>query len=312
MFNAKPTRRLQIVIPAICAALLILAASAHAMGGEGPKIRAKPHKLMINTDTTLKGKGFPANTTIQLRECGRTSWLAPEDPCLEGNETSVVTDAKGRFQTTFHVGPLPRRRTDEKADPARLLRRRARHRRRHRQTRRRRPAARQLPLSAGRSLAGGPPSGRTEGAGSVCLVSLGLGPRGRRARSSVGQSCRLIIGRSLVRVQAGPLAKQPANRPQFLAVIRSDRRASAERGDARCCLFAALSVDRSTRLRATYHYAVRGLIVEHDRLGGSLPVTILDHEVVVTLPLTPTAEPAARAATPARLRSMSVSLLART
>jgi hypothetical protein len=107
MFNAKPARKLQIMIPAISAALLILVASALAMGGEGPKIRAKPHRLMINTDTTLKGKGFPANTTIQLRECGRTSWLAPENPCVEGDETSVVTDAKGRFQTSFHVGLCP-------------------------------------------------------------------------------------------------------------------------------------------------------------------------------------------------------------
>ncbi len=68
---------------------------------------AKPHNVMVNTATTLKGKGFPANTTIQLRECGKKSWLAPAFPCVEENAKSVLTNAKGRFETTFEVRFCP-------------------------------------------------------------------------------------------------------------------------------------------------------------------------------------------------------------
>lgn len=106
MFDSTALRRSLAAIIALVAALAA-AAPAPAMGAAAPKIMAKPHKLMVNTTTTLKGRGFPANTTIQLRECGRTFWLAPDYPCLESNATSVLTDAKGRFQTTFQVGLCP-------------------------------------------------------------------------------------------------------------------------------------------------------------------------------------------------------------
>jgi hypothetical protein len=101
------SRRLRVsFLFGVAAMALTIAAAAQAAGG-GPHIMAKPHKVMVNTTTLLKGKGFPANTTIQLRECGRTFWLAPEEPCLSGNATSVTTDARGRFQTSFEVGLCP-------------------------------------------------------------------------------------------------------------------------------------------------------------------------------------------------------------
>jgi hypothetical protein len=81
-------------------------ASAQA-SATGPTIKARPHKVMVSATTTLKGKGFPANSTIQLRECGKTFWLAPAEPCLTENATTVSTDAKGRFQTSFTVGLCP-------------------------------------------------------------------------------------------------------------------------------------------------------------------------------------------------------------
>ena len=87
--------------------MLVAAAPAHAMGEGSPKIKAKPHNVMVNTATTLKGRHFPANTTIQLRECGKLFWLAPSNPCLEENAIEVTTDAKGRFQTSFDVGLCP-------------------------------------------------------------------------------------------------------------------------------------------------------------------------------------------------------------
>jgi hypothetical protein len=94
---------------------LALAASAAALaatgpasaGASSPKISARPASVMVNATTTLSGRGFPANKTIQLRECGRAYWLAPAYPCLQENAASVKTDARGRFQRTFRVGLCP-------------------------------------------------------------------------------------------------------------------------------------------------------------------------------------------------------------
>ena len=88
------------------ACVLVPLAPAQAMP-TSPKIKARPHSVMVDTSTSLKGKGFPANKTIQLLECGSTFWLAPADPCLSENAVTVTTDAKGRFQTTFNVGLCP-------------------------------------------------------------------------------------------------------------------------------------------------------------------------------------------------------------
>ena len=105
MFNGRGSRAL-LGLGGICAALAP-AAPAYAMGEGSAKIKANPHNLMVNTTTVLKGKRFPANTTIQILECGKTSWFAPSMPCLEDNATEVTTDAKGRFETTFKAGVCP-------------------------------------------------------------------------------------------------------------------------------------------------------------------------------------------------------------
>jgi hypothetical protein len=88
------------------AATLAPIATAQA-ATSSPKIKANPRSVMVNTETTLTGKGFPANTTITLEECGRTFWLAPEDPCLDEDAKTVKTNAKGNFQTPFRVGVCP-------------------------------------------------------------------------------------------------------------------------------------------------------------------------------------------------------------
>lgn len=94
--------------PAAALAVAAVALSpAAASASRGPHIKVKPNRVMVNTSTTLRGTGFPPNTTIQLAECGRTSWLAPSYPCLEDNSVSVSTDAKGRFETTFKAGVCP-------------------------------------------------------------------------------------------------------------------------------------------------------------------------------------------------------------
>lgn len=71
------------------------------------KVRAHPANVMVNTDTRLTGRGFPANATITLRECAAKSWLATQDPCNSSNEVSVRTDAKGRFTTELKAELCP-------------------------------------------------------------------------------------------------------------------------------------------------------------------------------------------------------------
>jgi len=91
----------------LCAAAAALVAAAPAYGMGEARVKATPHKLMVNTTTMLKGKHFPANTTVRLQECGKTQWLAPSNPCLEEEPVEVTTDEKGRFETSFEVGLCP-------------------------------------------------------------------------------------------------------------------------------------------------------------------------------------------------------------
>ncbi len=94
------------LVASLTAPVALLAVVAPAFAS-GPHIKASPRSVMVNTSTTLTGRGFPADSTIRLAECGRTFWMAPANPCLEGNAKSVHTDAKGRFQTSFEVGLCP-------------------------------------------------------------------------------------------------------------------------------------------------------------------------------------------------------------
>ncbi len=95
--------RAALVTSAVAAVAAAVAAQAQA---KQPRITARPHSVMVRTTATLKGSGFPANAVIQLAECGRTFWIDPSDPCIEGEKT-VTTDSKGRFRTTFQVGLCP-------------------------------------------------------------------------------------------------------------------------------------------------------------------------------------------------------------
>jgi hypothetical protein len=74
---------------------------------QAPKITAHPKSVMIRSSTTLTGRGFPANASIELRECGTAFWLAPAEPCSTGNAITVQADAKGRFTTSFDVELCP-------------------------------------------------------------------------------------------------------------------------------------------------------------------------------------------------------------
>ncbi len=105
MFVSRRSRGTFVLCAA--AAALTAAAPAYAAGEGSPKVSAKPHKVMVNTTITLKGKHFAPNTTVRLLECGKTFWLAPSSPCLEENATEVMTDGKGRFETSFKAGVCP-------------------------------------------------------------------------------------------------------------------------------------------------------------------------------------------------------------
>ena len=95
-----------LIASGLATAVSLVPATALASAAPAPKVAARPHKVMVGQETTLKGKGFPANTEVTLRECGRTFWLVPADPCTEEAKT-VTTDAKGRFLTSFTVGLCP-------------------------------------------------------------------------------------------------------------------------------------------------------------------------------------------------------------
>ena len=92
---------------AVAAVAAVIPAQSQAQGqAKRPKIIARPHTLMVDATTKLKGSGFPPNTVIKLAECGRTFWLVPSSPCLE-REQAVTTNRQGRFRTTFTAGLCP-------------------------------------------------------------------------------------------------------------------------------------------------------------------------------------------------------------
>jgi hypothetical protein len=87
--------------------VLASSALADAATTNKPAITAKPSHVMVSGATTLTGTGFPAGSRVQLSECGRTFWLAPEQPCNTDNTITVETNRYGRFKATFHVELCP-------------------------------------------------------------------------------------------------------------------------------------------------------------------------------------------------------------
>jgi hypothetical protein len=105
MFGSRRSRGTFVLCAA--AAALTVGAPAYAAGEGSPTVKAKPHKAMVNTTVTLRGRHFAPDTKVRILECGKTFWLAPSNPCLEENATEVTTDAKGRFETPFKAGVCP-------------------------------------------------------------------------------------------------------------------------------------------------------------------------------------------------------------
>ncbi len=100
------TRRMLLSGALTAASLAAMGGAVAGASGGSAKIAAHPHRVMVGATTSLKGKGFPADTMVRLQECGAIFWLAPANPCLE-DPVSVMTDSKGKFQTAFQVGLCP-------------------------------------------------------------------------------------------------------------------------------------------------------------------------------------------------------------
>jgi hypothetical protein len=87
---------------------------ATAAVASGPHIVARPNNLMVNTNTTLTGTGFPVKAKLMIGECAKTSWIAPQNPSVNRNRITVVTDSRGHYVHQFRVtlcggkrGPTP-------------------------------------------------------------------------------------------------------------------------------------------------------------------------------------------------------------
>jgi len=85
-----------------------LSSEAGATSASPPHIVVKPDNVMVNTNVTLTGTSFPAQTKISVAECSKTFWIAPQNPCDSNNTISVVTDGHGRFTRQFRAELCPR------------------------------------------------------------------------------------------------------------------------------------------------------------------------------------------------------------
>jgi hypothetical protein len=89
--------------------LLTTATAAAAPAALGhPHIVANPNNLMVNTTTNLTGTGFLPNKTLKIRECSRTNWIVPQQPCATSNVVTVTTNSSGGFKTKMTAEVCPK------------------------------------------------------------------------------------------------------------------------------------------------------------------------------------------------------------
>ena len=98
------------LIGAGISALLVIATPlvASAAPPAQPHIRARPASVMVNHPVSLRGAGFQANTAVELTECSKTNWIAPQQFCSTGNSRSVRTDHRGAFVVSFVMDLCPK------------------------------------------------------------------------------------------------------------------------------------------------------------------------------------------------------------
>lgn len=74
-----------------------------ALSLESPAI--VPSQVLVHPGQviTLDGSGFVPNTRYLIEECSKTSWIAPQDPCVDTNAITVTTGVDGEFTHPFVV-----------------------------------------------------------------------------------------------------------------------------------------------------------------------------------------------------------------
>ena len=72
-----------------------------------PTIAAKPDNVMVNTVTTLTGKGFAKHISVTVEECSVKTWVVMTNPCGTTNTVTVRTNGKGSFRTNLTVQACP-------------------------------------------------------------------------------------------------------------------------------------------------------------------------------------------------------------
>jgi hypothetical protein len=110
--TTRPVGRFVVAGVALASVVLGLAASggvaaASAAAKPKPHIVATPNNVMVNSTVKLVGTHFPANATIVLRECGKSTWIAPQNPC-DKKKITVSTNKHGRFTDSISMGLCPR------------------------------------------------------------------------------------------------------------------------------------------------------------------------------------------------------------
>ena len=95
---------------AVCltGAALFAAGPQLAQAGKGErhgKLKVKPKDVMVTQSVRVKGMGFARRAAVTLRECGRTFWIVPEEPCNTGNEVTVPLKKRLRRLRSHIAGP---------------------------------------------------------------------------------------------------------------------------------------------------------------------------------------------------------------
>jgi hypothetical protein len=83
------------------------AGTALAVSPVPPTLKATPHSVMVNTDTTITGKNFTPGSSVQLTECSARTWVVPNAPCNTANTVTVTANNNGTFKTAFKVELCP-------------------------------------------------------------------------------------------------------------------------------------------------------------------------------------------------------------
>jgi len=109
--HKSTTRKVLLGGPAVLVmttSIALLAPAASAISPVPPSISAHPNNLMVNAQTSLIGKNFPADKALRLTECSRTTWVVvSQHPCDNNNTVTLTTNAFGGFRTQFKAELCP-------------------------------------------------------------------------------------------------------------------------------------------------------------------------------------------------------------